>query len=51
MEPGPPDKTPSTKSDSPPLPAPKSYVTPKLTEHGKLPPLTLGGSGADATDS
>ena len=44
MEPRPPDETPPTTSDSQPLPAPKSYAAPKLTKHGKLPPLTLGPS-------
>lgn len=46
MEPRPPDESPLPDNESRP-PALKSYAAPKLTEHGKLPALTLGGSLTD----
>jgi hypothetical protein len=48
MEPDPVDKTPTRQNKWKPPAVPKPYVTPKLTEHGKLPVLTLGGSLTDA---
>jgi hypothetical protein len=48
MEPDQADKTPTPQNQRKPLPGPKPYVTPKLTEHGTLPALTLGGSLTDA---
>jgi hypothetical protein len=47
MEPVRPDETPTLPGESPPVSATKSYAKPELTEHGKLPPLTLGGSLTD----
>jgi hypothetical protein len=48
MEPSQPDETPTHEHESPALPAPKPYLMPKLTEHGKLPALTLGASLTDS---
>jgi hypothetical protein len=44
MEPGLARETPTSKSEPESRPALKSYATPRLTRHGKLPALTLGGS-------
>jgi Chaperone of endosialidase len=50
MEPRRPNETPTPKGEPPAHAAPKSYATPKLTQHGKLPALTFGGSGVDNSD-
>jgi hypothetical protein len=47
MEPRRPSETPTPKGEPQAHAAPKSYATPKLTQHGKLPALTLGGSNSD----
>jgi hypothetical protein len=47
MEPNLVDGIPAPENEAPSLPALKSYATPKLTEHGKLPALTMGPSSND----
>jgi hypothetical protein len=47
MEPRLADDTPTPENEAQPLPVLKAYATPTLTEHGKLPALTLGPSGTD----
>jgi hypothetical protein len=47
MEPGLARETPTSKSESESRPALKSYTTPALIQHGKLPALSLGTSLTD----
>jgi len=47
MEPRLRDETPSVENESQVRPVLKTYGTPKLTQHGKLPPLTLAASSSD----
>ena len=51
METRPVEKTPSPEQEQHPETSRKPYATPQLTEHGAIPALTLGGSGADNTPS
>jgi hypothetical protein len=47
MESKPADAPPAPENESEPRPALKSYTTPALIQHGKLPALSLGTSLTD----
>ena len=47
MEPRPTDETQTPEDQAESRPARKSYASPKVTPHGKLPPLTLASSASD----
>ena len=47
MESKPADAPPAPGNESEPRPALKSYTTPALIQHGKLPALSLGASLTD----
>jgi hypothetical protein len=47
MESKPEDAPPTPEQESEPRPALKSYTTPALIQHGKLPALSLGASLTD----
>jgi hypothetical protein len=47
MEPKQTDETPTAKDQAESRPVRKSYAPPKVTPHGKLPPLTLASSATD----
>lgn len=47
MDPRPVDEAPPPKGELAPRPSLKSYTMPKLSQHGKLPALTLSSSLVD----